>query len=428
MSSQYLDADPEFRDLGQACQISGPTRFVVQTEATAMLDLRRLREQIDAFESHEADARERRAHQTARANAILDACDAQWKSIQAAVEEVEPRRLVAALREPPARTRRAPERPTPITVVATDGSQIYPDRHVDPLYFLLNVSKVAFQYGTQESPLLEAVPRLRFEDVLSDHVDERLRSLTTDLVSALRDEMELEHLLETARVAAVEGRPLLALADGTLIRWMIRGMNDEALEEALIARYTDYLQSFRDEQRPLASYISMPATTEVVNLLRFIVGELEAPELDLDLEAPDAPPLDGLLDRHLFEARLQEGERSATYGSVSHIQSAYPPGTEVCYFYLRVPSATGTGEIARVELPRWVADDASLCDRVHATVLRECEKGEGYPLILSEAHEQAVIRGPEREAFFRLVERRLQRAGLSYTASRKRRSKQWPRV
>jgi len=75
-----------------------------------------------------------------------------------------------------------------------------------------------------------------------------------------------------------------------------------------------------------------------------------------------------------------------------------------------------------------VADDASLVDRIHATVLRECSKGDGYPLALSEAHERAVVRAPEREAFFRLVERRLQQSGLSPTNSRKRRSKQRPRV
>jgi hypothetical protein len=393
-----------------------------------MLDLHRLRDQLDTFEAHEAHIRDRRGRQRARATSVLAACDRHWTDVQAAVEEAQPRRLVAALREPPAGTHAAPARPTPITVVATDGSQIYPDRHVDPLFFVLNVSRVAVQYGTQEAPVLESVPRLRFEDDLSAHVDEVLRSMTTELVSALRDEMELEQLLEGARTARVDGRPLLALADGTLIRWMIRGMNNEAAEEALIARYTRYLQDFREDELPLASYVSMPATTEIVNLLRFVVGELDAPPPSLDAPLPEAPSLDGLLDRHVFEAMLDEGERSATFGSTSHIQTSYPAGTEICYFYLRVPSPAGEGEIGRVEVPRWVADDPALLDRIHATVLRECEKGDGYPLILSEAHEQAVIRGPEREAFFRLMERRLRRAGLSPTDSRKRRSKQRPRV
>jgi hypothetical protein len=393
-----------------------------------MLDLSRLRDQLDDFQAYEASLRDRRAEQRRRARAALGACAEQWADVQAAVEAAEPRRLVAAMQERPDAVTAAPERPTPVTVVATDGSQIYPDRHVDPMFFLLNVSRVGFQYGTREAPLLETTPRLRFEDDLSEHVDEMLGALTTELVSALRDEMELEHLLEAARTAAVDGRPLVALADGTLIRWMIRGMNNEAAEERLIARYTEHLQSFQREGRPLASYVSMPATTEVVNLLRFVVGELDVPGPEGVNVSPEAPPLDGLLDRHVFDAVLGPGERSATFGSTSHIQRAYPEGTEVCYFYLHVPGTGGGGEVGRVEVPRWVADEDALLDRIHATILRECEKGEGYPLALSEAHERAVIRGSERDAFFQLMERRLRRAGLSPTDSRKRRSKQRPRV
>lgn len=393
-----------------------------------MLDLTLLRDQLDDFQEYEMSLRERRTQQRKRAVAALRACDERWTRVQGAVEAAEPSRLVAEMRERPAQTTEAPARPTPITVVATDGSQIYPDRHVDPMFFLLNVSRVGFQYGTTEDPILDTVPRLRFEDDLRDHVDEALGSMTTELVSALRDEMELEHLVTVAQEATIDDRPIVALADGTLIRWMIRGMNNEALEERLIARYTEHLQDVRSKQLPVASYVSMPATTEVVNLLRFVVGELSVPapeEIDV---TPTEPPLDGLLDRHVFDDLLDPGERSATFGSASHIQRSYPAGTEVNYFYVNVPSPAGNGELGRVELPRWVADEESLVARIHATVLRECEKGNGYPLVLSEAHEQAVIRGSEREAFFRLMERRLRHAGLSLTNSRKRRSKQAPRV
>jgi hypothetical protein len=393
-----------------------------------MLDLSRLHDQLDSFEDYDAEVRDRRAEQRTRARAALQACAGQWETVQQAVEAAEPRRLVAALRASPAAKTTAPNRPTPVTVVATDGSQIYPDRHVDPMFFLLNGSQVGFQYGTREEPLLDTEPRLRFQDDLSAHVDEALGSMTTELVSALRDEMELELLLDAARTAQVKGRPLVALADGTLIRWMIRAMNNEAAEAELIARYTEYLAAFQDDGLPLASYVSMPATTEVVNLLRFVVGELAAPAPEGMAVTPETPPLDGLLDRHVFDAVLDPGERSAPFGSTSHIQRSYPAGSEVCYFYLKVPSDTGPGEMGRVEVPRWVADDPDLLDRIHATVLRECDKGEGYPLALSEAHERAIIRAAEREAFFRLMERRLRRAGLSPTDSRKRRSKERPRV
>jgi len=52
-------------------------------------------------------------------------------------------------------------------------------------------------------------------------LDDRLESVSVEIVSALRDEFELEALLELAREARRAGRPLAALLDGTLIRWMI---------------------------------------------------------------------------------------------------------------------------------------------------------------------------------------------------------------
>ena len=396
-----------------------------------MLALSRLQQQIDAFESYQVQSEDRRQLQRQRARMAFTELGDTWTDVRDEVQREEPRELVARMRENPTAQTKAPERPTPITVVATDGSQIYPDRHVEPTYFLLNVSRVAFQYGTTEPPSLDAVPDLRFREDLDAHFDALLASMTTEVVSALRDEMELEHLLQAARENAVAGRPLVALADGTLIRWMIRGMRNQPLEDELIRRYTGYLESFRDQQLPLASYVSMPGTTEVVNLLRFALGELgdEREWIERDGEEGGTPTLRGFLDRTLFEDILKTGERSALFGSASHIiRESYPEGQAICYFYLKVPTGPRSTEIARVEMPEWGLDLPGVVDHFHATVLDECAKGEGYPISLSEAHERAVIRADERDAFFRLLERRLRRAGLPATGSRKRLSKQRPRV
>mgnify|MGYP000379631304 CR=1 FL=1 len=392
-----------------------------------MLDLRQLRDQLTIFEEEQSERQDRRSAQQKRARTLLRHCHEQWQAMQDAVTSAQPRRLVAKMREPPAGTRAAPERPSPVTVVATDGSQIYPDRHMEPPFFLLNVSQVAFQYGTTEEALLEATPSLHFREPLAARFDAPLDTIPTELVSALRDELELSKLLEAATTARVPERPLVALADGTLIRWMIRGMDNAILEDELIARYTECLERFRDEGLALASYVSLPASTEVVNLLRFVGGDLDVAPPSSPNEPPDAPRLDGLLDRHVLATVLGPGERSAVFGSASHIQGEYPTGTDIAFFYLKVPGPSG-GELGRVEVPRWVADAPALLDRVHATVLRECRKGEGYPLALSEAHERAVVRASERDAFFRLMERRLREAGLGPTGSRKRRSKQRPRI
>jgi hypothetical protein len=80
-------------------------------------------------------------------------------------------------------------------------------------------------------------------------------------------------------------------------------------------------------------------------------------------------------------------------------------------------------------MPAWVAAQPEWVDRIHAVVLDEVEKGGGYPMILSEAHERAVVRARERDVFYRILERQMRAAGLPVTlASGKSTSKRVPRV
>ena len=65
--------------------------------------------------------------------------------------------------------------------------------------------------------------------------------------------------------------------------------------------------------------------------------------------------------------------------------------------------ATAATEIARVEVPDWLADDPELLALSHAMLVKQCELGLGYPVAISEAHEQAVITGHDREEFRRLT-------------------------
>ncbi len=396
-----------------------------------MLDFHRIQDDLATFSTYQVEERARQAERRVRAGRALAACASSWQALRDLIDEAEPKELVAGLRADPAAAHDAPARPSPVTVVATDGSQIYPDRHVEPTCFLLNISRIAFHYGTDEPPVLDAVPRFYFRgDETAASFDAVQGAMTTEVVSARRDAWELGDLLTIARAARAPGRPLLALADGTLIRWMVRGMRNPVLEEQLIEEYTALLEAFRDDELPLASYISMPGNTEVVNLLRAFLGELDdvpaAPPADL----AGGEPLTGLLDRLVFADLLPPGARSACFTSASHIQERYPTASRIAYAYVHVPGPRAgiPGEIGRLEMPAWVADDPALVDLAHAVVLSECAKGDGYPLALGEAHERAVIRAPEREAFFQLLDRTLSRAGLPPTGSRKRQSKRVARI
>ena len=61
-------------------------------------------------------------------------------------------------------------------------------------------------------------------------------------------------------------------------------------------------------------------------------------------------------------------------------------------------------------------------------LVKQCELGFGYPVAVSEAHEQAVITGHDREEFRRLTLMLLEQRGLPNGESAKNVSKRRPRV
>ena len=385
-----------------------------------MIDFARLAGQIADFAAYRRDEDRAHAARLEAARAALASCAPDWEALTEAARSAAggPLRALPQSR-PDARHRCAP-RPPAVTVVATDGSQIFPDRHVDPACYLLNVGRVALQYGTLDPPLISAEPTLRYrqqdlDELAEDAADQSPLDLTTEVVSALRDELELRWLFQTAEAERRSGRPVLAIADGTLIRWMLRGMKNRRLEDRLLARYVAELDRFRAAGIPVCSYVSRPNNAEVVNLLRFHLGE--------DDWDPGPGTLRGLLDRHLFEHELAEAERSTVFLSRSEVLTRYGEHRIVA-FYVR-----GCGEVGRVEMPEWVAAQPEWIDLVHAVVLDQCEKGGGYPIILQEAHQRAVVKAQEREVFYHILARQARQAGAVVpTHSGKAASKRAPRV
>jgi hypothetical protein len=127
-----------------------------------------------------------------------------------------------------------------------------------------------------------------------------------------------------------------------------------------------------------------------------------------------------LRDGAIWKPLLAPGQRSPLWQSNQRILDCYEPAQRVYFCYVNV----GT-EIARVEVPAWVAEDRALFDRSLSILLAQVDKGYGYPVALAEAHNQAVIRGGDRARFFALIEQQLIRAGMqdvgaSYKEVRKR--------
>ena len=127
-------------------------------------------------------------------------------------------------------------------------------------------------------------------------------------------------------------------------------------------------------------------------------------------------------DSKLFSRLLLPGERSAVFESTSQVLSRYGPHA-ICFFYLNVGR-----EIARIEFPLWVANSPTAVELVHSIVLDQAIKGRGYPVVLSEAHERAVVQSSDRNLFYQMVEKAFVRRGLAAEVSVKSLSKRQPVV
>ena len=413
-----------------------------------MLDFNKITIQIHSFTAEHAHGLPKAQAAVEEAGRRLRASGGAWEETQFKIESSRTSWLVADLLECSDRTYTPPLRPLPCTVMAADGSQIVADRHDIALCYLINIGLIALRYGTGERAYLHSRPTLALpdEDLLDEFQGEQT-AIAPRRLAMRRLLAELDALGEMiasssspkncpagngAIADSTAPRPTLALLDGTLILWPLETESERFRAETLNA-FQAHLETARQHRVPLAGYISKPASRDVVNALR--IFHCPHPRADCDrycpnrgkprpeFVAPDCAGTERITDADLFAPLLGPGERSAIFGSRSKILNDYDEVHRTRFFYLN----TGQ-EVARVEIPDWVAADPELLAWTQALCYDQAQKGDGYPVALAEAHELAIVRGVERDAFFRLVEREFVRTGLPVTATRKAISKRARRV
>jgi hypothetical protein len=316
--------------------------------------------------------------------------------------------LVADLVE--ALDRRYQVNPTPadFTVMATDGSHIDVDRHRSTRCYLINIGAAVISYGSAPDAFLTSSPRLYSDDedlVITPSESGREQVIEGALLGIKRAIEECRYLADLASQQPA-GSTSLALLDGTLILWGLEAypefVTGSLLTAGLLRCLDDMKKLNGDRKLSLASYISFPRSTDVVNVLRVAICPHQPPDCDRCCppgRARDCEAVAGVRDRELFLNLLANGERSALFISPSKIVKERYGEHRVYFFYLRVGD-----EIARIEIPQWVAESDGLLNLAHSLIFDQCQRGHGYPVALSEAHEQAVVTGADRENFWELVE------------------------
>jgi hypothetical protein len=300
-----------------------------------------------------------------------------------------------------------PPCPEQFTIIASDGSQILPNRHAITLYYLINVGSIEYRHGSGEKPQTHNLPPQLFyapEDVL----DAQGRLISPGEVNVKRDLAELRVLVDLAAEAGqrTPAQPVVTLMDGQLsLRVIDLPFNQQHERQK---EYIEMLQKLSEIGAVLAGYVDRPRSTFVLALLHLASLEPAA----INEENLRQNPFLYLTDLELFNF-LGPGERSAMFAVKGKNYQIYDQhGQGLHFFYLNVSANPADPHLARVEIPAWLAADTAAVDTLHAAIVDQARITGGYPYVLTRADELAVISGEEHEALEMMLALEMRRWGL----------------
>lgn len=296
-----------------------------------------------------------------------------------------------------------PELPAEMTVLAADGSQITPDRHAEVTFAVINVGAIQMRRGSSDPPSTTTVSQLLYDDQLYTSSGTN----TEARLALMRDQGERTILAELAREAPP---PVVTFTDGPMELWGGKsGDNQEMVEfQKSLKDYLNALTNLHDMKVITAGYVDKPSANLVVRTLEVAM----TPQSELS-EIKTIHPLNMVTDIALYRDLLPAGERSALFAMQSQSAKSYVGPLALHFFYLNV-GRPGAPYLARIEIPAWVAENKSMLDNLHATLIEQSRMmgTRPYPYLLHRAHETAVVSFQDKDQVTQMIIQELRAQGL----------------
>ncbi|MCB8966966.1 MAG: DNA double-strand break repair nuclease NurA [Ardenticatenaceae bacterium] len=386
------------------------------------LEFEKLRDSLEHMAQTAAQRQRERRHFVEDLLAVLHEYANNWTEIEraldTAVDQADPKHYRAARPfsdlHPLDVPIDPPLPPATATLIATDGSQIMPDRHAAHLYYLLNIGGIIYHHGQGVPPEPFSEPELHYPQ---DDAAEADFLYNSGKVSIERDKKEIGTLADKAWAYRHAAQPLLAILDQRLLYWPIGGSDGQINEEVQV--WLRGMTKIHDSGALLAGYIDRPMTGYVVTLLLALTGLDDSKFEWKELGKRSAGG--GLADAVIYGRLLQPFQRSPVFVMIAPPNERFAehdPANEVCFFYLH----SGRG-IARVDIPRWVAEDEERVTAVHALLVDQCQILGDYPYVIARADEMAVVGHQDHEELNFMIDLYMQKHGLSRSLTAKQGSK-----
>jgi len=283
--------------------------------------------------------------------------------------------------EKPGKSFKIKKEPSEYIAIASDGSEVPVNEDFFFPYYIINIGFVVLKYGKDHFFLADSTAKIYFEEnEIYEKVGDKNFLVRGELLSSkmlLEESKKLGELLKDFYVIDI---PTLILFDGTLIQWEIKETS-LIYKNNFIQDFQKFIQIAEQLKSPIAGYISGTHSRDIIEMIKIFL-EMRNTKFNEQL-------LSIIKDRDLYEIILQKGERSAVFRSNAPILNLYR--SPIYFFFLNVGR-----EVVRIEIPEFIANNKNLLETTCALILSQSDKGEGYPVVLREAHEQAVIKNPEK--------------------------------
>lgn len=288
------------------------------------------------------------------------------------------------------------------SVLAVDGSQIWPDRHLRlENVALVQVAGVLIEYGQTSSrtQYFNHVEVLFAQDFAEAAFDKKL-------VEQYRDLLELECAIKWAQ--ELKANPTV-LMDGSLKFLLDRFNSPEKTATVNFSqRFFAAIENWTTQQLKMLFYTSRPNSHEFTQLLR--IAECRAPYFDKNLcrgncQQQSCIELSRINDSILFSEILTQQNSSQIFSS----------RVEDLKLFNRFIKNKNCGEVGRIE---WLESATP------EIILDQIEKGQGYPVSLALAHHMAVINFQEQSHFVQML-MQMQQTAQAHQSSLKLQKKQF---
>ncbi len=290
-----------------------------------------------------------------------------------------------------------PAKMDPHVLLAADGSQITPSHHDAIEFGVINTG--IFRYTQGEIPREFTISELLY----FDDIEKSGSLVTEDYISLARDLKERQLLAKMS--AEIEGK-VLTLTDGPL---EIYGEPKADREfDRLFSEYLEILRSQASRGTIVAGYVDKPRADLVVRLLELTFNDKKG-----SAGNGNERPLAGITDSRLFMELLKPGQRSGIFGIQSRSSIKFTGEIALHFFYLN-SGRENRPELARVEIPAWVAQNEKSINLLHASLLEQNRLmgNRPYPYALHRAHEIAVVSYQEKSQIGDMLAQEYHRRGI----------------